>query len=54
MHGEISEVVVFSPNRGVQWMITVGSTLWRTGEHGAGHGSCHGRFLGLAEIAPAS
>ena len=27
-----SEVVAFSPNRGVQWMITVGSALWGTGE----------------------
>ena len=39
---------------GAQWMSTVGSTLWGTGDHGAGHAVVLGGILGLAEIAPAS
>jgi len=39
---------------GVQWTIAVESTLWSTGEYGAGRGSHPGKFFSLAGIAPAS
>ena len=47
----VVEVVVFTPNRGVQWSSTVGSTLWGMA---SGVAVVLGIVLGLAEIAPAS
>jgi hypothetical protein len=47
----IVEVVVFPPNRGVQWSSTVGSTLWGMA---SGVAVVLGIVYGLAEIVPAS
>ena len=48
---EKGEVVVFPPNRGVQWSSTIESTLWGVAP---GVAIVLGIVLGLAEIAPAS
>src|SRR6185312_12514436 len=47
----IVEGVVFSPNHGVQWSSTVGSTLWGVA---SGVAVVLSIILGLAEIAPGS
>ena len=49
-----SEVVVSPRIGGVQWSTTVESTLWSTGDHGAGRAGILGVVLGPAEIAPVS
>ena len=41
-----------SRRSGVQWMFTIESTLWGTGEYGVGCGSHPWQPPGLAEIAP--
>ena len=55
VHIQREEKVVVSPRiGGAQRMSIVGSTLWGTGDHGAGCAAVLGVVLGLAEIAPAS
>ena len=55
VHVRREEEVVVSPRiGGAQQMSIVVSTLWGTGNHGAGCAAVLGVVLGLAEIAPAS
>ena len=49
VHVRRGEEVIVSPRiGGAQRMSTVGSTLWGTGDHGAGHAVVLGVIVGLA------